>query len=717
MCEANGMMIERTRYGRTNPLGNSQRRVSAPRRGDGVLPRGMSAPRRGMGGWLLLAALVCGWTGAPVQGESTWTVDDATTTVVFHHERLSALDLTLEAGGADRGKHAFRMSAGADSDLTLSEADGVLEAFVAGGLRHPVAITVTDGTVTDGTVTDGTVTDGTVTDGARRIALEHFAIIPAHSGGAQRLALGSLAGAPAFDVGEVKMAFDRVSGRLFVEGARVAIGAALAEALNRPELAGEVVASISLMADFRFEQGDAPDFADAAEVRGGGTVCGRPGPDVIVGELPDIDSYGSEGGIAAFSVATTSCNVGDAELNWFASTNQHPVIGQNMYRLKDGRFEQVGISWLKHGFFAVSGNECLCGCSPTDGTVLGVGCSDPYDAFLNGRQVDLGPRFEVNAATGVFSYPFFAEGQTGGQIYKRLQVAISDLDPAQDGGGQYFVEGQYVSPDDTAAGNNDNNVSYRPATIGNSGGFWFANVTGATVREQEAIRAWQTFDPTVELTDVNIDSDGLVIVGSKSVALGNGLHAYEYAVQNVYSDRSIGSFSIPIGPGANVSSIGFHDVSYHSGEPYDGTDWVGTYDGQNITWATTDYSVNPDANALRWGTLYNFRFVADRSRSGSTATLGLFKPGTPASVTAGVIGPQVSGIMCATAVGDGDGDCDVDLADYSLLQDCFSGSGSGYPASCMCFDADQDGDIDLGDLATMQAPWTGPGVPVGGCTP
>ena len=30
-----------------------------------------------------------------------------------------------------------------------------------------------------------------------------------------------------------------------------------------------------------------------------------------------------------------------------------------------------------------------------------------------------------------------------------------------------------------------------------------------------------------------------------------------------------------------------------------------------ITWATTAYAVNSNANALRWGTLYNFRFDAD----------------------------------------------------------------------------------------------------------
>ena len=44
--------------------------------------------------------------------------------------------------------------------------------------------------------------------------------------------------------------------------------------------------------------------------------------------------YGVFDGIAAFSSATTSCNVGTAEAEWIAgSSGRHPVIAQNLYRL------------------------------------------------------------------------------------------------------------------------------------------------------------------------------------------------------------------------------------------------------------------------------------------------------------------------------------------------------------------------------------------------
>ena len=51
-------------------------------------------------------------------------------------------------------------------------------------------------------------------------------------------------------------------------------------------------------------------------------------------------------------------HIGNCWLEWFSGNNRHPVIGQNMYRLLDGRFEQIGLSWLKHGFTALQQEEC-----------------------------------------------------------------------------------------------------------------------------------------------------------------------------------------------------------------------------------------------------------------------------------------------------------------------------------------------------------------------
>ncbi len=158
-------------------------------------------------------------------------------------------------------------------------------------------------------------------------------------------------------------------------------------------------------------------------------------------------------------LATTSCNNGAVELNWFEMPQtDHPVIPQNLYRMSGGssndeRFEQIGQSWLKHAFFALQGNACGFGCTPsqTGGTHLGVGCSDPYDAQLNASQSGLGSRAWVNPFTGVF--PSNADSHSGHShsgTSHRLVVERDDLNTTLNPGATYYAEAQYVTPHEFA---------------------------------------------------------------------------------------------------------------------------------------------------------------------------------------------------------------------------------------------------------------------------
>lgn len=377
----------------------------------------------------------------------------------------------------------------------------------------------------------------------------------------------------------------------------------------------------------------------------GGALAQNPpggtGPDVIVGSIPNISNYSTQGGVDAFSIGTTSCNIGTANLLWVANTNEHPVIGQHAFRLHDGRFEMIGQSWLKHGFTALSGSVCE-SCTGGGGSVLGVGCSDPYGSGLNGSQSGLGPKWQVNAFTGVFSYPFAPGNGNSDSVYKRLQIATADLNAATYPGAKYFVEAQYVTQDDAAAGNGENNASYREVTFSGSGEYAMSFASGSsTQRGKPAILAWQVEDPDVVIEHVHVPGEGLFIVGYKGSAIGGGLFQYELAVHNLNSHRSAKGFTVTVPSGANVSNIGFHDVDYHSGEPFDGTDWSASVVGNQVTWTTTDFAVNPNANALRWGTLYNFRFVSDVDPGllGVPFSIELFRPGTPTSV-GGSFGPE-----------------------------------------------------------------------------
>ncbi len=382
-----------------------------------------------------------------------------------------------------------------------------------------------------------------------------------------------------------------------------------------------------------------------------GNAC-LPGdaPDVIVGSLPAAARFGSIGDITAYSVATTSCNVGTCQLQWIAGNRFHPVIGQNLYRLKDGRFEMLGQSWLKHGFFALSEDLCETPqnqCQGTNGSALGINCSDPYNTGLNGDQDRLGPRFEVNADTGFFEYPATDLFEPGDAIYKRLQVHNNDLIPALNEGATYYVEGHYIHPDD-AVDNGDNNASYRRVNVASAGTIHHLIVTGSTVRGRAAIFAWPSGQPGVRMSQVRVPNEGLVIAASAATDNGNGTWTYEYAVHNLNSHRSVGSFEVPMPPGANVTNVGFHDVDYHSGEPYDLTDWAAALNmgsgPTSVSWATDTWEANENANALRWGTLYNFRFTVDVVPTFGNVTLGLYRPGTPGAVLANLHMPDCDGV-------------------------------------------------------------------------
>ena len=153
-------------------------------------------------------------------------------------------------------------------------------------------------------------------------------------------------------------------------------------------------------------------------------------------------------------------------------------------------------------------------------------------------------------------------------------------------------------------------------------------------REQQVLRFWPFLEPDVELNDVYVQNEGLLLVACKVIGNQDGTWQYEYAVQNYNSDRNISSFELPLSPDATVWDIGFHDVDYHSGSPVDGTDWVASVEAGMITWKCTEtYEQNEWANAIRWGTTYNFHFTCDRGPRVDTATLGVFKPPVADSVS------------------------------------------------------------------------------------
>jgi len=396
-----------------------------------------------------------------------------------------------------------------------------------------------------------------------------------------------------------------------------------------------------------------------------GIQCGNvAGPDVIVGDITDVANFAGQNGLDAFTIGSTSCNIGTTAVQWWGATNQHPVISETFYKYKvvdgSGRFEQIGLSWLKHGFAADTGSLCCTCQNPGNSQLLGVGCSDPYNAFQAGSQLGLAPRWQVNPHTGFFPFPGANPGFSGSTA-RRCEVALSDLEPSSDSV-RYYVECTYTAADDAAAGNNNNNASTEGMTVTGGPSNYTFGTTGGVQVMRAAIRNWQTLESGVILQDVQVPSDGLFIVGSRVTNLGGGLHHYEYAVHNMNVQRACGSFSVPMPAGALVTNIGFHDVTYRNGDgvgnvDQSGTDWTGVVLAGTIVWSTETPVQNPNANAIRWGTTYNFRFDANVAPTSGNASIGLWEGGAPAAVAAllEVPGGGAGAPIVSFCSGDGSG--------------------------------------------------------------
>jgi len=252
----------------------------------------------------------------------------------------------------------------------------------------------------------------------------------------------------------------------------------------------------------------------------------------------------------------------------------------------------------------------------------------------------------VNPFTGVFPgspSPADHTGHTHTGTSHRVTVAMSGLDTTQNPGATYFAEGQYVTPHEYAwcqanpgQCNMYNNVSYRQFSVSGTTHFTFSPV-GSTVQKNPAIFAWT--GATINKIEPDAGNDGIAFVGYRVTNPSTGIWHYEYAIYNENLDRAIQSFAVPTG--RRIRNIGFHAPPQEPGWANDGTvgntgysstPWTSVVTGGSLTWSCETLAQNPNANAIRWGTLYNFRFDSNRPPQAEFAVIGFFKTGVPITV-------------------------------------------------------------------------------------
>ncbi len=434
--------------------------------------------------------------------------------------------------------------------------------------------------------------------------------------------------------------------------------------------------------------------------------------DVEISALQDPRIWGREGvypnGRIGLGLVTTSHNVGTVPVDWFEAgpigetlDNRHPFIGQNLYRERSGRLEQIGLAWLKHGFFAVND-----GCPDPGGSMLGVGCFDTYGNFTNANRQHLGPRSEVNPRTGFWEpcgshfdtgevgYPPSVPGDCVSSHYSnftghdlddhRLRASDQDI-LAADSINRYFIEGFYIVADDEDIENNYAHRQIRmiPPTV--EPDWTFEPISN--FEQRPAIDDWGD-----DVVNVFPDDEGRVRVAVRVVPLGGGDNRYEYNIYNMTLDRQLDSFSVPLSPGVNITDIGFHAPVEDEEPLFSMAPWTANVSADAITWSAPSPDMGAGEefpNTLRYGTMYTFWFTADIDAAPSTLAMTPYKAGVASLFSADLAAP------CDLAP-DINGDGVVDTADLGLLIGAF---GTSDPVS----DINGDGVVDTADLGQLIA--------------
>lgn len=357
------------------------------------------------------------------------------------------------------------------------------------------------------------------------------------------------------------------------------------------------------------------------------------GLDVKLGVLGGLQVYGHGGsfptGYTAMAMTTTSCNVGTVDVPWLATMQaNHPLIAFMAVRESNGRLQQISDrSYVKHGFFALSNSQCSTCQHPSNGTFLGVGCSDTYATGNNSDQYYLGPPAEIDPWLGVWvpACSYFDAGDpavgapqncdsnrslTQGQVsafpFEKHRVVMKDADLNTPG--TFYYQGQYVIRAEAEANRNNNMVSSR-MNVSWTGSSWNLSQAAATAVEGSVLQRWSG---STLSSGANVPDDGRVYVAVKVSGPTAGIYHYEYAFHNRDNFRGVGGIHIPKSAAASITNLGYSDIT--------GISWT-------LNQSATEITATTAANPLGWNTINNVFFDTNTAPLPDNVTLDEFAAG------------------------------------------------------------------------------------------
>ncbi|MCC5865787.1 MAG: hypothetical protein JJU31_11750 [Wenzhouxiangella sp.] len=515
--------------------------------------------------------------------------------------------------------------------------------------------------------------------GDRALPLKELRLIPAEQFRVPVLQLIDSKGRHLANITHIHLLADPAEGRVAFRNADITATEILAELLDQPDLAGMPIGMLWL--DLALEVPAGADISGRGmDFSGRGLSCeGRPlwpqdGHEVDV-QLTSINFIVGQGfepdtGRLKIAPSATLRNFGEADVPWFRQfapadasfypfepRDQHPFLVWNLYRIMDGRIEQLAASGVKHAFFTIN-NTCALNCDGTvpqslRGHVLWPGCLDVYSSGTNDLGLYLAPRSEVSPSLGLWDScgSFFDPNCTGQQTgnaglwQHRLLVDPAELDHGNSGA-QYFLDAWYVIQFDVDIWNTMGYHQIFPAA-GGSGGYTFSH---APFFQGPPVSRWvaeNSSDPLSAHRIITVPSlspdepypfnmpQGHLRVLARAEEAGDGLWRYRYAVMNFDFDRGIESFVVPLPSDAAL-------LETWMGGPPDvlPSPWAASRAGGQVEFRSEAGKVLP------WFTLYNFELLTDAApESQGGVLMGVPGCAEPGSIQTAVPapGPMPSG--------------------------------------------------------------------------
>ena len=552
---------------------------------------------------------------APAPG-TQWTASQGETSLAFDPGMLESLEIRVHGSVADRtanrpGTH--RLAISPLGQLKFWAPNAAFDGFAAGALQH--------------------IGELSLSYPGGEVSVSNFRLMPS---GPDTLDLVDTSGVTLLKLDYLHTQLKPETREMALWNMDVSIAPALAERMGKPHLSGLVIGQAFTRTRMSMPAGVSTQGVCTSPSWHNGTTQLT---DVELYSIGQVQQVARQAGVrVAVAPSASLRNVGTADVPWYPkfftpsngtypapyTRDQHPFLVWALYRESAGVLEQIGVSEVKHAFFAVNN---ACGCP--GGNILwsansapnATGCTDVYGVGTNDDPNYLGPRGEVDAHAGMWEQcgSFFApgatppgpcsqtvSGATADEFERRLVVAESELQTAD---ADYWMEAWYVIRDDVNLFNGLAHVTLAPTLEGST---WDFN-HGTTV-QGAALDEWVppgTAGPMQAHVQAE-DADGHYSVATRITDLGGGNYRYVYVVMNYDFTPRFDAFALAVPTGVNVDNFSFHDA-----DGAGANDWTVSESGEQLTWSA------PVSAPLDWGRMLTFVFRADAPPTEGDIALGI----------------------------------------------------------------------------------------------